>query len=150
PPAAQRVEPRGDGARAAGASLLLAPGGESAGAAVDDDGRDDARGHGAKLCRANPPAASSFLAERRHARVHLRLLGVGAVIVAEEVAQAVRPQEEHLVFERATALLPRRGLERDDDVAELPRVEGAPDALAHRERQDVGRLVLLAVVAIER
>ena len=71
------------------------------------------------------------------------------MVVAEQVAEAVRGEMQQLTVEPAPGL-PARGVDRDHDVAQEVRLLRTRRALALREREHVGRPVLVAVVAVER
>src|SRR5579872_1858050 len=83
---------------------------------------------------------------------HLLRVARALVIVTEAVQEAVREQPLQLASDRPSALarLPRSGLQRDHDIADRPARARRVTPLFLRKREHVGRLVLAAVLAVER
>ena len=73
------------------------------------------------------------------------------MVEADEMQETVREQKSDLGRGRVLSLagLPSCGVERDHDVPEEIAGELAAFAFAHREREDVGRTILAAVIAVE-
>lgn len=82
--------------------------------------------------------------------IHLAFSRLRIVVVADEVQEAVRKEKAHLCKELTAARggLAKCGVDRDDDVAE-PRARGIFALFIEGEGEDVGRLVLLPVLAIQ-
>jgi len=71
--------------------------------------------------------------------------------VPEEVKEAVGEVEIQLVAEQAAVDpgLPAGGVQREDDVAEVPQAGGAGGRRAGGKAQDVGRAVLAAPLPVQ-
>lgn len=73
------------------------------------------------------------------------------MVPAEEVEEAVSGQHGDLLEDVLARLLrlPAGGRNADDDVPEGLAGKAAEIAFAHRERQDVGRTILLAIDLVQ-
>ena len=82
---------------------------------------------------------------------HGAVLPVGTVVPATQVEEAVGEEHRHLRERGVARRLPltHGGRDRDDDVAEEPRVEVRELAFALRECEHVRRLVFVPIISVE-